>query len=414
MSSMVDMEMPTEVQAFVRRTHEERVLHALRERGALSRGDIAKVVGLSRTTVSEITRDLLRRGAIVVIDTDAAVRAGSGRPAERLALDPKSAQFMGVDFGHRRVHVAVADASHEIVASGRQQYPDSAGWPERISAAFALIDRLGAEHGVHFRALQGIGIGVIGPYPRSSAPHAPEGAFGPGFAAARDEVDVSFAERFGASVIVDNNTRFAALAEAITGSSTVKDLLYVRISDGVGGALVVDGRLVAGATGLAGELGHVTVVPGGPRCRCGKSGCLEAVASVPTILASCRARGADVGSLDGLRSAVLRGDPVVEHVLREAGSVLGRIVGMMAMAFNPAEVVIGGDIARLAPVIVHQVTETVATELFPWSAAKPRVRCAQLSDDDGALGALAALFRSSPLLADYPEPAAPWIRALPA
>lgn len=411
---MVDMEMPTEVHALVRRTHKERVLRALRERGALSRGDIAKVVGLSRTTVSEITQDLLRHGAIVVIDTDAAVRAGSGRPAERLALDPKSAQFMGVDFGHRRVHVAVADASHEIVASGCERYPDSAGWPERISAAFTLIDRLGSECGVHFHALQGIGIGVIGPYPRSSAPHAPEGAFGPGFAAARDEVDVSFAERFGSLVIVDNNTRFAALAEAIIGGGTVDDLLYVRLSDGVGGALVVGGRLVAGATGLAGELGHVTVVPGGPRCRCGKSGCLETVASVPTILAACRVRGADVGSLDELLAAVVRRDPVVEQVLREAASALGRVVGMVAMAFNPAEVVIGGEIARLAPVIVGQVTRTVATELFPWAAAKPVIRCAQLSDDDGALGALAALFHSSPLLAGYPEPNAKWISALPA
>ncbi|EQD86219.1 ROK family protein [Saccharopolyspora spinosporotrichia] len=411
---MVSMETPTEVHALVRRTHKERVLRALRERGALSRGEIAKIVGLSRTTVSEITRDLLRRGAIVVVDTDAAVREGSGRPAERLALDPRSAQFMGVDFGHRRVRVAVADAAHEIVASGRQRYQEDAGWPERISAAFGLIDRLGDECGVHFHALQGIGIGVTGPYPRSSAPHAPEGAFGPGFAAARDDVDVSFAERFGASVIVDNNTRFAALAEAITGGGAVDDLLYVRLSDGVGGALVVGGRLVGGATGLAGELGHVTIEPGGPLCRCGKAGCLETVASVPAIMAACRVRGADVGSLDELRSAVERGDPAVEQVLRDAASALGRVVGMVAMAFNPAEVVIGGEIAHLAPVIVGQVTATVATELFPWAAAKPAIRCAQLSDDDGALGALAALFHSSPLFAGYPEPAASRISALPA
>lgn len=406
---MSDMRMPGEAHALVRHTHQERVLRALRERGALSRGEIAEAVGLSRTTVSEITRDLLRHGAVVVVDTDAALRAGSGRPAERLALDPDSGQFMGVDFGHRRVRVAVADASHEILASGRQAYPDSAGWPERIATAFELIDRLGAERGVHFRALQGIGIGVTGPHPRSSAPHAPEGAFGPGFAAARDDVDVSFAERFGASVIVDNNTRFAALAESLAGEENVENLLYVRLSDGVGGALVIGGRLVAGATGLAGELGHVTVVPGGARCRCGKNGCLETVASVPAILTACRERGAVIGSLDELADAA---DPVVERVLREAASALGRAVGVVAMVFNPAEVVIGGDIARLAPVLVEQAGETVGSELFPWVAAKPLIRCARLADDDGAIGALTALFRSSPLLADYPEPAP--IRALPA
>jgi predicted ArsR family transcriptional regulator len=136
------------VHALVRRTHEERVLRVLREHGALSRGQIARAVGLSRTTLSEITGSLLQRGAIVVVDTDAAKREGSGRPAERLALDPASGQFMGVDFGHRRVHVAVADASHEIVVSGSDRY-DDAPWPIRLDLAFRLIDRLSAESGVH-------------------------------------------------------------------------------------------------------------------------------------------------------------------------------------------------------------------------------------------------------------------------
>ena len=403
------MRMPGEAHALVRHSHQERVLRALRERGALSRGEIAEAVGLSRTTISEITRDLLRHGSVVVLDTDAASRAGSGRPAERLVLDPDSGQFMGVDFGHRRVRVAVADASHEVVVSGREAYPDSTGWPERISIAFDLIDRLGAERGVHFRALQGIGIGVTGPHPRSSAPHAPEGAFGPGFAAARDDVDVSFAERFGASVIVENNTRFAALAEALAGGADDENLLYVRLSDGVGGALVIGGQIVSGATGLAGELGHVTVAPGGARCRCGKSGCLETVASVPSMLAACRERGADVGSIEELASSA---DPVAKQVLREAASAVGAVVGTVAMVFNPAEIVIGGDIARLAPVLVERTSETLDAELFPWVAARPAVRAARLADDDGAMGALAALFRRSPLLADQPEPAP--VRALPA
>ena len=389
--------------ALVRRTHEERVLRALREQGALSRGQIAHIVGLSRTTLSEITGSLLHRGAIIVVDTDAARREGSGRPAERLALDPASGQFMGIDFGHRRVQVAVADASHEVVVAGSEQYDDDASWRIRLDVAFRLIDRLSAESGVHYGALQGIGIGVPGPYAVGLDAHAnvPREAATAAFFDARG--DTGFAERFSAPVLVDNNTRLAALAEAIIGSSSVEDLLYVRLSDGVGGGLVVGGRLVAGSAGLAGELGHVTVVPDGPTCRCGKNGCLETVASVPAILAACRASGLPVETFEDLGAALVRSRREADQVLGDVGAALGRVLGAAAMTFNPAEIVIGGEITRIAPILVERAAAQIASEWFPHATPKPVVRRAELSDDDGALGALAALFHNSPLLAGYPE-----------
>ncbi|MET9310707.1 ROK family transcriptional regulator [Kribbella sp. NPDC003505] len=394
------------VQALVRRTHEERVLQVLREQGALSRNQIARAVGLSRTTLSEITGSLLQRGAIVVTDTDAAHREGSGRPAERLALDPASGQFMGVDFGHRRVHVVVADASHEIVASGSGRYDDRVDWPTRLDVAFGLVERLSDEYGVHYGALQGVGIGIPGPY--SGKPgvrdYPSHRAAAEGFHEA--SVDEAFCERFGAPVIVDNNTRLAALAEAIFGAKTIENLLYVRLSDGVGGGLVVGGRLVSGSAGLAGELGHVTVRADGDSCRCGKNGCLETIASVPAILAACRTAGLRAESLDDLAAAVARSHPLADRVLRDAAAAVGRVLAAVAMALNPAEIVIGGEITRIAPVIVEQAAATVAYELFP-GAASPGVRAAHLADDDGALGALAAVFHSSPLLAGYPETPAP-------
>ena len=406
--------MPTGVHALVRRTHEERVLGVLREHGALSRTQIGRAVGLSRTTLSEITSNLLDRGAIVIVDTDAALREGRGRPAERLALDPASGQFMGVDFGHRRVHVAIADASHEIVASGVGRYPDDVAWPVRLDVAFDTIDRISAESGVHYGALQGVGLGVPGPY--ATAPGVrgvPSHGASTVDAFHRASVDLAFAERFNAPVIVDNNTRLAGLAEAIFGDATVEDLLYVRLSDGVGGGLVVGGRLVSGSSGRAGELGHVRVRPDGRACRCGKAGCLETVASVPSILASLRAEGLRAHSLADLARAVERSHPVADRVLREVGTDLGRVLAAVSMAVNPSDVVIGGEISRVAPVIVEQARSTLAYELFP-GAGPPHVRGAHLSDDDGALGALAALFHSSPLLAGYPEapaPAAPGLRA---
>lgn len=392
------MQMPIGAHALIRRTHENRVLHALQENGALSRGEIAQVVGLSRTTLSEITSSLLQRGAIVVVDTDAATRSGSGRPAERLTLDPTSAQFMGVDFGHHRVRIVVADASHEVMASGTVRYEDSTPWAARIQAALRLVKKLGAEAGVHYGALQGIGIGVPGPYP------APEGASWPSVTTGStvvqplpEGIDVAFAKRFGTSVTVDSNTRLTALAEAIDGPDSVADLVYVRLSEGIGGGLVVGGQLVTGSAGLAGELGHVTVEPAGRPCRCGKRGCLETVASVPGVLAACWESGLPLEDLDDLAAAVSRAHPVVDRVLRESAAALGRVLGVAVMTLNPAKVVIGGEITHLAPVLVEQVAATLAAETLPTASAGPVVEAARLSEDDGAIGALAAIFHKSGL-----------------
>ncbi|MFI5907867.1 ROK family transcriptional regulator [Dactylosporangium sp. NPDC051541] len=374
------------VHALVRRTHEARVLRVLREHGALSRGQIASKVGLSRTTLSEITGDLLSRGAVVVVDTDAARRAGSGRPAELLTLDPSSGQFLGVDLGHTRVRIAVADAAHDIIAAGHATYPAESAWDERLDAAFALIDRTATRTGVSFRALQGVGVGVHGPRP------------------AVPELAMPFAERFAAPVVVDNNTRFAALAEAMTDGPDVHDVLYIRLSDGIGGGLVVGGRLVAGAGGVAGEFGHVTAQPGGDACRCGKSGCLETVASVPAVLSGCTNAGLNIDTIEDLEAALTRGDPVAEAVVERAAAAVGRVVAAAALVLDPAQIVIGGRLPQCAPALVRRVEEILAGELCPVGGARPAIRAARLGDDDGARGAIAALFRQSPLLDGYPDP----------
>ncbi|GHJ42801.1 transcriptional regulator [Catellatospora sp. TT07R-123] len=382
----------------VRRSHEERVLRVLQQTGALSRGEIAERVGLSRTTVSDITSDLLERGAITVVDTDAADRTGSGRPAELLALDPGSGQFMGVDFGHRRVHIAVADAAHEVIAAGTAHYPQEAPWAERCDAALRLVERLTAETGVHYGALQAIAVGLPGWGNRLSA----------------DSVAATFRARFGAPVTVDNHVRYAGLAEAARSSTdTAQNLIYLRLSDGVGGGLVVGGRLVRGADGHAGEFGHVTVAgEAGALCRCGKRGCVETIASVPAVLARCRELGVPLENLDDLRAAVAIAQPTVERVLREAGTAVGRVLGAAAMTLNPSEIVLGGEMVTIAPALLQQVASTITYELSWLPDAAPVVRASTLADSGGALGAITALFHDSPLLASYP-PAAP-VRPLPA
>jgi len=372
-------------------------MQLLRAQGALTRGELADALGLSRTTMSGVAAALLSRRAVVVVDTDAAGRHGSGRPAERLALDPRAGQFIGVEFTHRRVQVVIADASHELVGSGTASF-DTTAWDERLDTAFALLDRVLADADLHLGNLQAIGIGVPGPVAQQGL-DAPAGW---GRSPAGEEVRRAFADRYAVPLLIDNNTRFAALAEATWAPGQGQDIIYVRLSEGVGGGVIVGGRLVTGSAGLAGEVGHVRVTDGGASCRCGKQGCMETVASLPAILAACRERGRDVASLAELAPYIERRDPVVDEVMRNAGAAVGRALAGPAIALNPAQIIIGGDVVAASPTLLRAAADTLHFELFPVIESSPEIRAAHGGDEDGALGAVLALFHQSPLLAAYP------------
>lgn len=381
----------------LRRDHEDAIIAALRSGGPSSRAELAERVGLSRTTLTGITADLLRRAVIVPVPAAGPRPPGRGRPATRLALNPRAGQLVGLDFGHRRVRIEVVDAAHRRVASTTGHYPAEADWPARVATALALLAELGRRDDVEPAALHGIGVGMPGP-------------FSPRMPAVGDRTDPTpsdyvrhrLRERFEVPVVIDNNTRLAGLAEAVWGGAASDHLIYLRLSDGIGGGLVIGGRLVTGAAGFAGELGHVSVRLDGAGCRCGKRGCLETIASVPAILARCRELGVPVASLGALGAAARKADPLVERVLREAGEALGRVLGSAAITLNPAEIVIGGEIVGLAPQLLDQARTMIDWELQPLSTGRPRIRAAGLGDAAGALGAIAALLRTSPLLVGYP------------
>jgi predicted NBD/HSP70 family sugar kinase len=387
-------------QSLVRPTHVDRVLRVLQRDGALSRAEIATRTGISRTTVSEITGGLLATRSIAVVATDALDRSGSGRPAELLAIDPAAGQFLGIDFGHRRVHVSIADASHDIIASGESSYAEGAPWPHRLAALYALVDDLQQNSGVHLGALQAIGVGVPGPFV------AVNGAPGEGWGRLHESrsLETELAERFGAVVMLDNNTQYAALSEAQHATRDQQgDVVYIRLGDGIGGGIVVGGRLVSGSAGLAAEFGHVRSVENGRSCRCGKEGCLETIASMPAVMEACGERGLPLETVDEFGAAAADAHPVVDEVIRAAGVAVGRVLATASLILNPAVVVIGGDVARHAPAILGVIADTMTDELSSTAPVAPRVVAAAYSGDEGSRGAIAALFQSSPLLVHYAE-----------
>ncbi|WP_229070669.1 ROK family transcriptional regulator [Actinoplanes sp. DH11] len=381
----------------VRRTHTEALLAQLRDAGPLSRAELIRLTGLSRTTLFDIIGDLITRGMVVEREPEATGQRGRGRPSTTVSLNPSAGWIIGIDLARTTITVIISTLSHDILARGTRAIAVSANAARRADAAAALIDDLVAEHQVDLRALQAIGIGLPGLIA------------GPGDAVSSksaQQISDRLRQRFDAAVVTDNNSRLAALAESTWGATRdVHDAVYVLWSEGVGGGLIVDGQLVRGAHGAAGEIGHVTVDPHGDPCPCGGQGCLELLIRPAALVEQCRQRGVPVADTAGLVAQAVAGEPVVREVVEHAATLLGQVLSGTVVQFDPGKIAVGGPLAQGGDIVLDRVRATIAHLAIPHHLRGIEVVPARFGDEGGAMGAVAAALRLT--AADSLLPAAP-------
>ncbi|MEJ5943715.1 ROK family transcriptional regulator [Pseudokineococcus basanitobsidens] len=378
---------PQRPRASPRTVHEEQVLGHLRRSGRASRADLGLALGLSRSTVSGITAELVARGSVVPLrrsqaaDGDGPQRVG--RRPQMLALNPRAGLFAGVDLRYTRTSAVVVDAAHDVVASTSRACPSATSWDERLRHAAALVDELlrAGGTGCAARELRGLGVGLTGT--AVSVPRVVTGS--------REALE----HRFAVPVRLGNNARLAGLAEVVWGAARgTDDVLYVRFSTGVGGAVVLDGRMRAGTTDSAGEIGHVCLDPHGPPCRCGGRGCLESFTSLPRLLAA-----AGQPHLPALLDASDRGDVRAARVVADAGARIGLALAGAVTVLDVPRVVIGGELLELGEHLLDPVRKELARHLRAPSLAAVEVGAVALLLHDPAISLLAT---SRPKTLDRP------------
>ena len=383
----------------LRQGNVERVLEVLRTRGPQSRAEVARSTRLSRTTLSGIVGRLLADGVLVEEAELRASTTGRGRPVQLLSLNPSSAQSLGIEIGRERVKVVLADAAHEIKAVDGTHVSPRTDARSQAGTAVSLLREVAARDGVDLRAVTGAGIGTPGP--GETAERIAETGSGAGDAPVvprhRQIVTDVVSRELGVPVLADNNSRLAALGEAIWGAARGgSDVLYVALSHGVGGGLVASGRLFRGAHGAAAEVGHISVAPEGPKCWCGGHGCMELFASAPALLRSAGRR-----SWRRFRDALDAGEERACAALERAADSVGRALAAACTTANPERIVLGGEVAALGPVFLDAVHASFRHYAPTRVHRHVSVTPAALDDRGGALGALALALHESPLLAGY-------------
>ena len=390
----------------LRRLNRLRVIDALRDEGLISRAEIARRTGLSRSTVSSLVSELQADGLVIERPEPAAAHGDQGgRPPILLSFDASAGVAVGIDFDHHHVRVAVSDLSSRILAEREQQLDTDHAAHEGLDAAAELVGELLAEAGVDEARVIGAGMCLPGPV------HRPTGVVGstailPGWVgvAAAEEMH----RRLELPILVDNDANLAALAEAAFGAGRdAKDLVYLMISSGIGAGLVLNGRLYRGAEGLAGELGHVLVDADGPVCRCGNRGCLETVAGTDALAELLRRSHGD--GLDG--RAIVRlareGDLGCRRVIADAGRAIGKAAATLVNVLNPELLIVGGDLSDAGELLLDGVRESLERSALPTAVEAADVVAGSLGDRAEVLGAIALVLSE----AERDHPLRPMVEA---
>lgn len=369
----------------LRRQHELHVLAILVERGPVSRRHLERITGLSRTTITAIVADLVRRRAVLDDVHEETVNRGRGRPATLLRLNPRAASAVGVELGRGHVSVAVGDIGRSILVHTSAPIDVDRGLNTELDAALSLLDATANDHGIELDELSGIGIGLWGHHPDPVEENHGDPTHD---AVVADLVERARA-RFGAPVTWDNNIRLAAASEArVIESPPCPDLVYVVLSHGVSSGIVVEGELARGASGTAGEIGHVSVEPSGPPCWCGGRGCLENYLSIGALLGRAGEVVPGVSDVEGLLAALNRGHPAAKELIAWAGELLGRALAAVTIVLDPHHVVVGGELAVLGEHLLEPAQAVLGRQKLSIRDRRLDMGVASISHGAAAVGAV--------------------------
>jgi predicted NBD/HSP70 family sugar kinase len=378
--------------AWLRDRNRERVVGVLRERGRISQADIARVTGLSRTTVHTLVSELKDSGLVQEVEASLPDVRG-GRPAMQLMLRGSSLAVVGIDFGHSHVQVAVADIAHNVLAERRIELDVNHQAQVALDAAAAMVVEVLAEAGVERKSVLGAGIGIPGPVDRARGT-AGSASILPGWTGLRFASEMR--NRLAMPVEIENDANLGALAELTWGAGRdCSNFAYIKVATGIGAGLVIDGALRRGASGTAGEIGHTTLDEAGALCYCGNRGCLETVASGPAIIQLVGLIDGEVPSLSRIVELAVAGDVRCRRAISDAGHEIGVAVAGLCNLINPQRVIVGGLLSRTGEVLLQPMRESIRRHAVQAAADSLDVRPAEFVERAELLGSLALALQGS-------------------
>lgn len=376
------------------------ILNTIREKGPISRADVAKLTKLTPPTVSNIVKELLE--SKIVIESTQGISRG-GRKPTMLIINAKNFYMIGLDVGPKDIKVILTDLNANIVEDFQADIPNDITSDGLLSLMDENIERLLTDNPIDRQNMIGIGVGMHGmvDVERGVSLFAP-------ILQLRDiPIKEHLENKFKMVVKVENDARAMALGEAWFGNANGADSsVCVNVGRGIGAGIIINGKLFHGEHFIGGEIGHMTIDIDGPRCSCGNYGCLQALASGP-VLAERAAKEIAIGKeslltqmVDGnlkdisgelVYEAAKQGDMLSRDLLNETGRYLGIGLTNLIHIINPDRIVVGGGVSKAGHFILDNVKKTIEQRALTTSAKRTDILLSKLGDHATAIGAVSLL-----------------------
>lgn len=358
----------------------------------LTRLEVAERTGWARVTVTSRIERLLADGLLEAYEDRS---AGRGRPATRYRLANRVGGLLVADVGASGMLLARCDLAGAVLNT--HWAPSVIGDGPEAILRIVRNGWKGLLRDADAAPPWGVAIGLPGP-----VEHPAGRVVDPPIMTGWDGYDVSgtLAGWYGTPALVENDANALAIGEAAVASEAgerLQDLLVVKVGTGVGMGIISGGRVLRGAAGAAGDLGHTQIdrVHGDeqPLCHCGKSGCVEAYAGGWALVRDAQARGLDVGDLDGFLRLLAAGDPIARALTIRAGRVVGNAIATAVSLLNPQQVILGGRVGLAGDHLVAGVRERVYARSLPLATRNLRIGTSTLGRHAGVRGLAAELGR---------------------
>ena len=369
--------------AFIREINQARVLRLLKEKGALSRAELARYLGLTRSTITLVSNELIEK-ELVMSTGEAFVTQLTGRPGEAVKLEPQGAFFLGAEIGAKEIHLVLINLVGSIIY--RETAPHLSKTPKAVCQHLLdLVQRVWTEQLKDSPRLRGVGIAI-------SALLNNQGVICKAPTLGWHDVDLKeeLLSKLPLPAFAENDANAAALAElSFGGRAGHSDLCTLRLDLGVGAGIICDRKLIRGASGLAGEIGHLCLDPGRNR-HDEQFGQLESCLGGRALLGAYHQAGGKAKELPGLIED-LKNKSVGKQAVETWGGWLALAISNLADLFNPKLIVLAGPLSELFPFVEPEVRRRLKERKFP-TMEELEIEVSTFGRDSSALGGAALVF----------------------